>query len=77
MSMYISSYVKGGIKIRAKYFILENRLIQNNNHVCIVKKIKSYIMSFKDISILKIIRAVLLTEKNVKLYMEKGRIFLG
>lgn len=29
-------------------------------------------MSFKDISIRKIIRAVLLTEKNVKLYMEKG-----
>lgn len=28
-------------------------------------------MSFKDISIRKIIRAVLLTEKNVKLYMEK------
>lgn len=29
-------------------------------------------MSFKDISIRKIIRAVLLTEKNVKLCMEKG-----
>ena len=29
-------------------------------------------MSFKDISISKIIRAVLLTEKNVKLNMEKG-----
>ena len=29
-------------------------------------------MSFKDISICKIIHAVLLTEKNVKLNMEKG-----
>ena len=29
-------------------------------------------MSFKDISICKIIRAVLPTEKNVKLNMEKG-----
>lgn len=28
-------------------------------------------MSFKDISIRKIIRTVLLTGKNVKLYMEK------
>lgn len=43
ISMYISSYVKGGIKIRAKYFILENRLIENNNHVCIcVENKESY-----------------------------------